>query len=96
MNAPWVMDMRYMAQRDAEEAADYARERRASEIASDPRQLAAALVNREENDRWVLQLARVLTVIHTVGEPATPAQSLALSMAVQAIADDAARYEIEI
>lgn len=95
MNAPWVMDARYMAQLDAEEVAEYARERRASEIASDPRQLAAALVSREENDRWVLQLARVLTALYT-GEPATPAQTLALSMAVQAIADDAARYEIEI
>ena len=95
MNAPWVADMRHFAQLDEAEAADYARERRASEIASDPRQLAAALVSREENDRWVLQLARVLTALYT-GEPATPAQTLALSMAVQAIADDAARYEIEI
>lgn len=96
MNAPWVADMRHFAQLDTEEAADYARERRAAEIASDPRQLAAALVSREETDRWVLQLARVLAALYTAGEPATPAQTLALSVAVQAIADDAARYEIEI
>jgi len=94
MSAPWVMDMRYMAQQDREEARSYERERLSALIASDPQQLAAALANRGEDDKRLLMLARVLCAIHTGGEQATPLQTLKLSIAIQAIADDSARYAL--
>lgn len=96
MNAPWVADMRYMAQLDAEEAADYARERLAAEIASDPHKMAVVLSNTPEDDQRLILLCRALSAIYEAGEQATPEQSLAVCLAVQALADDAARYEIEI
>ncbi len=95
MNAPWVADMRYMAQLDAEEAADYARERLAADIASDPRRLAVVLSNTPENDKRLILLCRALSAVYAAGEQATPAQSVALCLAVQALADDAASYELE-
>lgn len=94
MSAPWVMDMRHMAQLDEEEVRSFERERLSAQITADPYQLAAALVNREENDKLVLQLASVLTAIHAGGEQASPSQTLELAIAIQAIADDSARYAI--
>ena len=91
MSAPWVMEARYMAELDAEEVRRYARDRRSAQIAADPQSLAAALANREDNDRWLLQLARVLTAIYAGGEQATPAQTLQLAVAIQALAEDSAR-----
>lgn len=93
MTAPWIVDMRYMAQLDDEEARAYSRERFSAQIVADPRQLASALSYREEDDRWLLKLASVLCAIHAGGEQATPMQTLELSIALQAIADDTARYE---
>lgn len=95
MNAPWVMDMRYMAQLDAEEAADYARERLAAEIAADPHKLAVVLSHTPEDDKRLILLCRALSAVSAHGEQATPAQSMALCIAVQALADDAASYELE-
>lgn len=94
MSAPWVMDMKYMQQLDAEEVTCRERERLATQITADPRQLAIALANREADDKWLLILARVLCAIHTGGEQATPLQTLELSIAIQAIADDAAKHEL--
>lgn len=94
MDAPWVEDRRYFAQRDDEDAADLARERVALEIISDHQQLAAALANRDENDRWLVQLARVLSEIYSSGTQATSMQTLMLNVAVQAISDDAAKHAI--
>lgn len=96
MSAPWVMDMRHMAQLDAAESADYARERMAAEIASDPRRLAVVLSNTPEDDQRLILLCRALSAIYEAGEQATPEQSLAVCLAVQSLADEAARYEIEI
>lgn len=93
MSAPWVVDMRHMSALDDEEARSYARERFAAQVTADPKQLASALAFREEDDKWLLKLASVLTAIHAGGEQATPLQTLELSIAIQAIADDSARYE---
>lgn len=95
MNAPWVADARHFAQLDAEAAADYARERLAAEIAADPLRLASAICSRSDMNPLAICLARALSAIYTAGEQATPEQSLALCLAVQAIADDAASYELE-
>lgn len=94
MNAPWVADMRYMAKLDEAEAADYARERLASEIAADPHKLAVVLSNTPENDQRLILLCRALTAVYAYGEQATPEQSLAVCLAVQALADDAAKHEL--
>lgn len=96
MNAPWVADARHFAQLDAEAAADYARERLAAEIAADPHKLAVVLSNTPENDRRLLLLCEALSAVYAYGEQATPEQSLAVCLAVQSLADEAARYEIEI
>lgn len=95
MNAPWVADMRHFAQLDAEEAADYARERLAAEIAADPCGLATAIGDRDGADKTLISLCLALSAIYTAGQQATPEQSMALCLAVQAIADDAASYELE-
>lgn len=95
MNAPWVMDMKYMAQLDAEEAADYARGRLAAEIAADPCWLATAIGDRDGADKTLIRLCRALSAIYASGEQATPEQSMALCLAVQSLADDAAKYELE-
>lgn len=94
MSAPWIIEARYMAQMDAEEVACYAREQLSAFITADPHALAAALADREDNDKLLLMLARVLVSIHAGGEQATPLQTLELSIAIQSIADDAARYEL--
>ena len=94
MSAPWVMDMKYMAQLDEEEVRAYSRERLSALITADPHALASALANREDNDQRLLMLARVLVSIHAGGEQATPLQTLELSIAIQAVADDSAKYAI--
>lgn len=94
MNAPWVADARHFAQLDAEAAADYARERLAAEIAADPHKLAVVLSNTSEDDHRLILLCRALSAVYAYGEQATPEQSLALCLAVQALADDAAKHEL--
>lgn len=93
MNAPWVVDMRHQSVLETDQARASAREWFAAQVVADPKQLASALSYREEDDRWLLKLASVLCAIHAGGEQATPQQTLELSVALQAIADDTARYE---
>jgi len=95
VNAPLVMDMRHFAQLDAAASADLAREQLASEIANDPYLLATAIGDRDGADKTLISLCRALSAIYTAGQQATPEQSMALCLAVQAIADDAASYELE-
>lgn len=90
MNAPWVADMRHMTLMDEAEQADYAKERLASHIASDPMMLATALVNSDDENPTLIALCRALSAVYVAGEQATPEQSLVLSAMVQALADDAA------
>ena len=80
MTAPWVMDMKYMAELDAAEVNDYARERAAAAIAADPYLLAGALCYRDDDSPLLIGLSKALV-----------AGDLALiRAAVQALADDAA------
>ena len=90
MNAPWVDAMRYFAQLDAEEAAEYARERLAAEIVADPLRMAVVLSNTPADDKTLIRLCRALSAVYAAGEQATPEQSMALCLAVQALADEAA------
>lgn len=88
MTAPWVMDMKHMAELDAAEVADYARERAAAAIAADPYLLTGAICCRQDDDKLLIGLCKALSAIHAAGSQATPEQSLALCVAVQALADD--------
>lgn len=88
MNAPWVCDMRHMAQLDAEEERSYAIERLAAHIAGDPLTLATALSEADEDSPTLINLATALAAVWKAGQQATPEQSLVLAVCVQALADD--------
>lgn len=92
MNAPWIADMRHMAELDAREERDYAVERLSTHIASDPLTLTTALGDLDEDSPLMLRLCEALSAIWVAGTQATPEQSLVLATAVQGIADDRAAY----
>jgi len=53
------------------------------------------LSNTPADDKRLILLCRALSAVSGYGEQVTSAQSKALCLAVQALADDAASYELE-